>query len=207
MNVEIKECLPGVRDSLRYGSRGSRPLTPSEIAMASLLFGASIDYERVRIHARRYMPFQPKNCCMTPNGSMYFHWSRFLPDYTRGDPPAVHWFIHEMAHVWQHQLGYAVRTRGAVRIGLSYDYDLAPGNTLADFNMEAQGEVLADYFALKYMHSPASMRQRRYAGSLSLYEEVLAGFLADPGSVANLPRDSGRWLLHVRRLTRHMAGP
>ena len=112
--------------------------------MASLLFRDAIDYTRVRIHGRRYLPFQPKNCCMTPNGSMYFHHSCFLPDYTRGDPPVVHWFLHEMVHVWQHQLGYAVRLRGAVRIGLPYDYDLAPGKTLADFNMEAQGDLLAD---------------------------------------------------------------
>ena len=61
--------------------------------------------------------------------------------------------------------------------------------------MEAQGDLLADYFALKHLRAPAAMRQRRYAGSLLLYEEVLAGFLADPGSVANLPRDWGRCLL------------
>jgi hypothetical protein len=73
-----------------------RTLTEGEIAMASLLFRDAVDYERVRIHARRYMPFQPKNCCMTPNGSMYFHRSCFLPDYTRGDPAVVHWFLHEM---------------------------------------------------------------------------------------------------------------
>jgi hypothetical protein len=52
-----------------------------------------------------------------------------------------------------------VRLRDAVRIGLSYDYDLAPGKTLADFNMEAQGELLADYFALKHLSSSESMRQ------------------------------------------------
>jgi hypothetical protein len=202
MDVEIKVCTPGTRDSLRYGSRRSRPLTPGEIAMAALVFGTSIDYKRVRIHARRYMPFQPKNCCMTPNGSMYFHWSCFLPDYTRGDSPVVHWFLHEMAHVWQHQLGYAVRLRGAVRFGLSYGYDLASGKTLADFNMEAQGDLLADYFALKYLRSPKSMRQRRYACSLALYEEVLAGFLTDPASAANLPRDYGRCLLYLKRLER-----
>jgi hypothetical protein len=164
--------------------------------MAALVFGESIDYERVRIHARRYMPFQPKNCCMTPNGSMYFHRSCFLPDYTRGDPPAVHWFLHEMAHVWQHQMGYAVRLRGAVRIGLSYDYDLAPGKTLADFNMEAQGELLADYFVLKFLQKPQAMREHRYAGMLDLYECVLAGFLADPGDRTHLPRGA------VRRLGR-----
>jgi len=165
--------------------------------MASLLFGDAIDYRRVRLYNRRYMPFQPKNCCMTPNGSMYFHRSCFLSDYSRGDPPAVHWFIHEMAHVWQFQLGYAVRLRGAVRIGLPYGYDLAPGKTLADFNMEAQGDLLADYFALKHLGSSAVVRQQRYAGSLPLYEEVLAVFLADPGSVDNLPRGWGRWLLRL----------
>lgn len=176
-------------------SRHWRPLTAGEIAMASLLFRDAIDYEPVRIHARRYMPFQPKNCCMTPNGAMYFHRSCFLPDYTRGDPLVVHWFLHEMVHVWQHQLGYAVRLRGVLRIGLPYDYDLAPGKTLADFNMEAQGDLLADYFALKHLRSPAAMRQRRYAGSLPLYEEILAGFLANPADVANLPCDYGRCLL------------
>lgn len=163
--------------------------------MATLLFGDAIDYRRVRIHSRRYMPFQPTNCAMTPNGSMYFHQSCFLPDYTRGDPPAIHWFIHEMAHVWQFQLGYAVRLRGAVRLGLPYGYDLASGKTLADFNMEAQGDLLADYFALKHLGYPMVVRQQRYVGSLLLYEEVLAGFLNDPNSVANLPCDWGRCLL------------
>lgn len=183
----------------------SRSLTGNEIAMASLLFGDAIDYSRVRIHGRRYLPFQPRNCCMTPNGSMYFHRSCFLPDYTRGAPGAIHWFMHEMVHVWQHQLEYAVRLRGAVRFGLSYDYDLAAGKTLADFNMEAQGDLLADYFVLRHLRSHAAMRQQRYAGSLPLYEEVLAGFLADPSSVANLPCDYGRCMLDLRRQVRRGA--
>jgi len=79
----------------RYSSR-FRPLSEGETAMASLLFGDAIDYRRVRVYNRRYMPFQPRNCAMTPNGSMYFHPSCFLPDYARGDPPAIHWFMHEM---------------------------------------------------------------------------------------------------------------
>jgi hypothetical protein len=186
MNEEIK---------LRMSPfRRRRPLTENEVAMAALVFGDSIDYGRVRIHARRYMPFQPKNCCMTPNGCMYFHRSCFLPDYTRGDPAVVHWFLHEMVHIWQFQMGYAVRLRGAVRVGLSYDYELKPGMTLADFNMEAQGDLLADYFALKHLRCPAAMRQQRYTDSLPLYENVLAGFLAHPSEAANLPRDYGRWL-------------
>lgn len=192
MNEEIKLYVSP--------SRRRRPLTKNEVAMAALLFGDSIDYERVLIHARRYMPFQPKNCCMTPNGNMYFHRSCFLPDYTRGDPAVVHWFLHEMVHIWQFQMGYAVRLRGAVRLGLSYDYELKLGKTLADFNMEAQGDLIADYFALKYLHSPKAMRQQRYAGNLSLYENVLAGFLANPASVESVPHGCGRWLLDMKRL-------
>ncbi|PQO94923.1 Rhs element Vgr protein [Massilia phosphatilytica] len=161
--------------------------------MASLLFGGAIDCARVRVHGRRYLPLvQPKNCAMTPNGSIYFHPSCFLPDYTAGDPHTIHWFMHEMVHVWQHQLGYPVRLRGAVRIGLSYRYELRPDATLADYNMEAQGDLLADYFALKYMRNPRIMRQRRYAHQLALYEQVLARFLADPRDPDNLPRGGAR---------------
>jgi len=171
-----------------------RPLSEGEIRLASLLFGDAIDVTRVRIHNRRYMPLQPRNCCMTPNGSMYFHHSCFLPDYARGDPPAIHWFMHEMVHVWQHQLGYPVRLRGAFRIGLAYGYTLTEDATLEDFNMEAQGDLLADYFVLKHLRQPEAMRQQRYRDSLALYEKVLARFLVDPASRASLPRGPARWL-------------
>jgi hypothetical protein len=142
------------------------------------------------------MPFQPKNCCMTPNGSMYFHRSCFLPDYTRGDPGAIHWFMHEMVHVWQHQLGYPVRMRGAVRIGLSYSYTLREDASLADYNMEAQGDLLADYFVLKFLRRPCAMRQERYRDSLALYERVLERFLVHPESRRNLHRGPARWLTY-----------
>jgi hypothetical protein len=177
----------------------TRHLAQGEIAMASLLFGDAIDYARVRVHNRRYLPFglQPKNCAMTPNGSIYFHHSCFLPDYAAGDPPAQHWFMHEMVHVWQHQLGYPVRLRGALRVGLPYHYRLREGATLADYNMEAQGDLLADYFMLKHRRKPEAMRQQDYRDSLALYESVLAGFLADPGSRANLHRGLARRLMRA----------
>jgi hypothetical protein len=178
--------------------RLARPLSAREIAMASLLFGEAVDYSRVRVHNRRYLPLvQPRNCAMTPNGSIYFHPSCFLPDYAAGDPPTIHWFMHEMVHVWQHQLGYPVRLRGAIRIGLSYGYELRQHAQLADYNMEAQGDLLADYFALKHMHKPRVMRQRRYAGQVHLYEEVLARFLADPADRDNLPRGISRRLVRA----------
>jgi hypothetical protein len=166
----------------------SRGLTRGEAELAALLFGSAVDYAKVRIHARRYMPFQPLGCAMTPNGSMYFHRSRVLDDFSAGDACAQHWFMHEMTHVWQHQLGYPVRLRGALRIGLSYRYELVAGKTLGDFNMEAQGDLLADYFVLKHLENAGAMRQPRYAGCLGLFEQVLGRFLADPGQRSELPR-------------------
>ena len=183
--------MPGLGAHLRRG------LTAGEIRMAALLFGDAIDYPRVHIYQRRYLPFglQPKNCAMTPNGAMYFHKSCCLVDFSAATERDRHWFMHEMVHVWQHQLGYPVRLRGAVRIGLSYQYELAPGKTLSDFNMEAQGDLLADYFVLKFLHAPKSMRQPRYADSLDLFEAVLAGFLRDPAASAQLPKHQWRFSL------------
>jgi hypothetical protein len=176
-----------------------RPLTAGEIAMASLLFGDAIDYARVRVYSRRYLPYlQPKNCAMTPNGSLYFHHSCFLDDYSRANLTGQHWFMHEMVHVWQHQLGYPVRLRGAVRIALPYHYDLHEGAQLADYNMEAQGDLLADYFVLKFLKRPEAMRQRRYAGQVALYEQVLSHFLLDPASCENLHSGFARRLARLQ---------
>jgi hypothetical protein len=85
----------------RPRSQRWRPLTPGETAMAALLFRDAIDYRRVRIHSRRYMPFQPDNCAMTPNGHLYFHASCFLDDYADASSTNGHWFMHEMVLLWQ----------------------------------------------------------------------------------------------------------
>ena len=174
----------------------ARACPAGDTPWAAGVCGAAIDPARVRVHNRRYLPLvQPQNCAMTPNGSIYFHHTRFLPDYAAGDPHTIHWFVHELVHVWQHQLGYPVRLRGALRIGLSYRYALHPGALLSDYNMEAQGELLADYFVLKFLKKPQAMRERRYLGMLDLYELVLADFLSAPSSPDNLPRGPARRLL------------
>lgn len=64
--------------------------------MARTVFGDAIDYAKVRIIGRRYLPFQPKNCAMTPNGSMYFHRSCVRDDFADAAVHDRHWFMHEM---------------------------------------------------------------------------------------------------------------
>lgn len=53
--------------------------------------------------------------------------------------------------------------------------------------MEAQGDLLADYFAIKFLGLPEIIRMKQYKASLWLYEDVLSEFINYPGSATNLP--------------------
>jgi len=166
-----------------------RSLTAGEIAMATQVFKDAIDYSKVRVHAETYIPFQDEDTAVTPNGEIYFHPKRFKDDFSQEANSEKHWLIHEMTHVWQYQLGYPVAGRGFFRVGLSYEYDLAEDKLLKDYNMEAQGDLIADYFALKFLKDAGAMKrnQQRYAGDLPLYEKVLRVFLSDPKDPGNQP--------------------
>jgi len=169
----------------------ARGLTSGEIAMARLLFADSVDYGRVKVHNGEYLwlGMQPDDTAMTPNGEMYFNEKHFLEDFSTARGVSRSWFMHEMVHVWQHHLGCWVKARGAIRMGLSYQYELASGNRLNDYNMEAQGNLLADYYMLKFERKPGLVTERRYAvfSALPLFESVLSNFLNDPRNGANLP--------------------
>jgi hypothetical protein len=170
----------------------ARPLTPGEIAMARRVFADAIDYSTVSVYARAYLPLglQPRRTAMAPNGNLYFPRGCFQDDFSACDLGNRMWFIHEMTHVWQFQLGYPVRLRGAIRIGLPYAYALGAGKRLADYNMEAQGNLLADYFALKFCDGQGRLYEQRYRhrpDALALYESVLADFIVAPAERRNLP--------------------
>lgn len=94
----------------------ARPLTIGEIALARSVFDNGIRYSDVKVHNGSYLPFnmQSKNVAMTPNGEMYFREPYYRDDFSTEDLSFKHWFIHEMVHVIQHQIGMNVRTRGLV---------------------------------------------------------------------------------------------
>lgn len=162
--------------------------------MAKQAFSTSLDYAKVKVHNESYFPFglQNSHTAVTPNGEIYFLPADYLPDFSLGQAWQKHWFIHEMVHVWQYQLGYPVSTRGAIRLGLDYSYVFEAGKKLADYNMEAQGDIIADYFALKFLNNPSVVRNRvsnRNSSTYSIaeYEAVLIDFLANPANTDNLP--------------------
>lgn len=163
------------------------------------MFGGAVDADRVRVFARCYLPFglQPRGTAMAPDGAIYFHPTRFRGDFADpARPGAQRWFVHEMTHVWQHQLGFPVKWRGAVRLGLSYDYALRDGARLGDFDMEAQGEILADAFVLGVLGRPefvAQAEHRRDPLHAVRLDALMRDFLRDPGDRRHLPALSRGW--------------
>ncbi len=170
-------------------------MTAGEIELERPVFGDSVDYSTVLVHNHAYPllgGFQPDDVAVTPNGEMYFPEPSYVPDFST-DPSDARWFTHEMVHVWQYQLGYPVSERGLNRAAVRYDYDLdqAPCGDqcrLADYDMEQQGEIIADYVAMTTLGRATSSDGRYTVADLPRYRTVLADFLADPADPANLPR-------------------
>jgi len=170
-----------------------RALTPGEVAIVRVVFGAGVDPATVWVHNHGYpllLGAQPAHTAVTPNGQMYFPRASYRADFADGPDMVRRWFVHEMVHVWQRQLGYPVLCRGAMRWTVRYTYVLDPARTLGDYDMEQQGEIVADDYYLRVLGHTSV---HRGAGSHEVgepYEAVLAGFHARPHDRANLPR---RW--------------
>ena len=170
----------------------SRPLTAGETAMCRLVFADAIDYSRVRVHNGEYLWFglQDDDTAMTPNGELYFNPKHFKEDFSASVVSDRHWFMHEMVHVWQYQLGYSVRWNGLQRWKLKYSYSLETDKRLGDYDMEQQGQILADYFVIHILDAPraASSMEHQTPTGRQLYLSVLADFLNDPASPDHLPK-------------------
>jgi len=128
--------------------RGSRPLTPGEIALARSVFGEAIDYSKVRMVNRKWWWFQPRNTAMAPTGNIHFHphgtlWSE---DFSAEPLHRQGLFIHEMTHVWQSQ------TRGRFYLPLMrhpfcrYSYAIDDGRPFGRYGLEQQAEIVRHAF-------------------------------------------------------------
>ncbi len=144
-----------------------RPLGESETALARSVFGDAIDYAKVRIHARKWWPFQPKRVTMAPDGHLWFHpkGGLFCDDFCQQSLSRQGLFIHEMTHVWQHQSGVFLPLR---RHPFSrYDYAIRPGLPFAKYGIEQQAELVRHYFLIREGAKIAG------APPLSVYEAIL----------------------------------
>jgi hypothetical protein len=128
---------------------GHRSLTAGEILILRKIFKNAINYSAVKVHNGKWIQWQRNDITMTPNGNIYFNQPTFKEDFSTlltSQPDALHHFIHEMVHVWQYQLGYAVKRAGLLSaFGYGYDYTFKANTRLSDYPMEAQGNIIADW--------------------------------------------------------------
>lgn len=165
----------------------SRHLTRGELEMAKSIFKTAIEYHRVRVHHGSYFPFglQNKDTAVTPNGEMYYPTSLYQDDYSESKSREQWLFIHEMAHVWQHHMDVNVKIRGLISWAVEYKYSLPPYYTLADFPMEQQASIIADYYILINLGFNKWNDVKYFSGLigpdlLNKYQSVLIYFLNDP---------------------------
>lgn len=172
-----------------------RKLTSGEISMLSQIFKNAIDYSKVKIHHNVWLPFQDKQTGVTPNGELYAPEKTFEEDYSSNlvKTDDKIWFMHEMVHVWQWQLGYWVKSNGLIYQTIAqlsgagfrwvYSYDTNEKHKkLADYNMEQQAEIISHYYAA------TSLNAKKYMLYIDFYKMTLAVFMNQPSNKSLLPR-------------------
>lgn len=175
----ISHPAPPTESEIKKARKGRR-LTEGEAAIAREIFGNSLDLSKVRLYSRKYIFFQPENTVMAPNGNVYFPPKVYENDFSApGHRLALRrLFIHELVHVWQYQSGVDVRGR-AIALHIRrffggpdpYEFELSPNRLLRDYNVEAQANVIREYF------SPRSEHPSDVVEGL---ENALSEFLEDP---------------------------
>jgi len=116
----------------------SRPLTFEEAALARTMFGDAIAYDRVRVHNRKWWPFQPRAVTMAPDGDLWFHpeGGLFCDDFCASPLSLQGLFIHEMTHVWQAQRSGKYWLPLMRHPFCRYDYAIEPGKPFARYGID-----------------------------------------------------------------------
>ena len=128
----------------------NRVLTRGEIDLLRSVYGATITYDKVRVHSERWAFVFPNDRAMAPNGDVYFPGDDYAEDFSSPhvslEKRSV--FVHEGAHLYQwYGLGWIVWARGP--FDRDYDYKLVPGKAYEDYGLEAMGMIAQHYFILR----------------------------------------------------------
>ena len=145
----------------------ARALTKAEVELSRSVFGEGINYDAVKVHARKFWPFQNRQVAMAPDGNLWFSpkGSLYCDDFCERSSARQGLFIHEMTHVWQHQQGVNLILKR--HPFCRYDYALRPGWTLKQYGLEQQAEIVRHIFLLRRGESVPG------APPLSQYEGIL----------------------------------
>lgn len=132
-----------------------RHLTLGEIQISQKVYGDLIAYDQVKVMNHPYLPWQPKNVLMAPQGYIHIRNAHYRDDFSQESLSYQAIFIHELAHVLQHQQHVNVLMHGAILQSLfylsfgrynPYSYQLKAGKKFSEYNIEQQGDIARDIF-------------------------------------------------------------
>ena len=134
-----------------------RSLTPGERGLAASVFGGAIDYDAVRLHNRKWWPFQPRRVTMAPDGAIWFHpeGRLYCADFCAAGRSEQGLFIHEMTHVWQAQRSGRWWLPLMRHPFCRYDYTLDPARPFSRYGIEQQAEIVRHAWMLRSGHAVA----------------------------------------------------
>lgn len=192
-NLSTRYCGAGLSvDIVKLPKPHKRGLTGGEIAMARTVFGDGLNYKSIYIHNHGwwlFMGMQDRNTAVTPNGQMYFPDTIYRHDFSAMDARDRALFMHEMAHVWQHQMGYSIKWHGLTVTSQghsAYAYQLTTESRLSEFNMEQQGHIISDYYMICVLNDPGNAFNPRT--NAELLHAVIKPLLANPRDRNLLPQ-------------------
>ncbi len=132
-----------------------RGLTEGELQICKMVFADLIDYSRVKIMNQPYLPWQTAGILMAPNGCIYMKDTDYCEDFSLHSRWIQSIFIHEMAHIYQHQRQVNVLLKGAfLQTAMfasfkkynPYHYTFEANKPYFDYNIEQQGDIARDIF-------------------------------------------------------------
>ena len=145
------EIYESFADIIKFNTR---PLTEDEKKVARKIFKKSINIRRIRVDEFAF--FGPRS-----------HGFAYVSAYTINSwgELSESLLVHELVHVWQYvEMGsvYIPRALKAQYSTDGYDYGGTPnlmravnsGTGLKEFNLEQQGDIVADYYRLANGHVP-----------------------------------------------------
>lgn len=178
-----------------------RFLTEGEIELLAPIFGAGVDTALVRVAPAKFVRFQDDYTYMTPSNTIYAPGDLFRDDFSAAeiDPYLQGVFVHEVAHVWQHQNGMDLIAAGLITFAgthgdyaKAYPYTLDAARDLTEYGIEQQASIVEDWFLMQVhglapgrLENPPETSRARDV----LYKAVLASFLADPTYARSLSPD------------------
>ena len=193
----------------------ARHLTEDEITFLKEYFDDTIDYSKVKVYNKQYMPIiHPEDGAIAPNGNIYMRGVTYRDDYMSDDTP-LHTrstFLHEMVHVWQKEnkvlnLLYEAckeNLKHKFNYNAAYHYVLEEGKDLVNYGMEQQASIIQDYFVMKntegYMPHRLKNENVTKDEAMALYESVLQNFLENPAYAQKCKKSiTGKRYMKMRR--------